>query len=128
MQRHVDTDALADAAEIRIEWPSYVELVYSLVLVWGFGDALSTLFAARYVGTGAEVNPWIRLLLETEPMLVIAVKMAVTLYVGVILLECRGVVEQVPCWRGWLLAIVTVGVVVVLNNVVVGLVHVAVLV
>jgi len=49
--------------------------------------------------------------------------MAVVLYVGIILLECRPVVERVPLWRGWLLAMVTAGVVVVLNNTMVGLVH-----
>jgi len=56
MERYVDTEALADAAEIRLEWPGYVELVFSLVLVWGFGDALSTLFAARFAGAQAELN------------------------------------------------------------------------
>jgi len=123
MERYVDTEALADAAEIRLEWPGYVELVFSLVLVWGFGDALSTLFAARFAGAQAELNPWIRLLLEHEPLLVLALKMAVVLYVGIILLECRPVVERVPLCRGWLLAMVTAGVVVVLNNTMVGLVH-----
>jgi hypothetical protein len=127
MQRYVDTEALADAAEIRLARPGYVELVYSLVLVWGFGDALSTVFAATFAGAGSELNPWIRVLLEFEPLLVIAVKMAVALYVGIILLECRSLVERVPLWRAWLLAIVVAGALVVLNNVVVGLVHVALL-
>lgn len=116
-----DRDAIRDAAEIRLEKPGYVELVFSLVLVWGFGDALSTLFAARFAGPGLEANPWIRVLLTHEPLGVIALKMAVVLYVGIVLLECRSVVERVPWWRGWLLALVATGSVVVLANVYVGL-------
>lgn len=114
-------DALHEAAEIKIEKPGYVELVFSLVLVWGFGDALSTLFAAKFAGVGLEANPWIRVLLTHEPLVVIALKMAVALYVGVVLLECRSFVEQVPWWRGWLLGVVGVGAAAVLINVYVGL-------
>jgi len=106
---------------VRLQKPSYVELVFSLVLVWGFGDALSTLFAAQFAGPGLEANPWIRTLLIHEPLLVIALKMAVVLYVGVVLLECRDVVERVPLWRAWLLSIVAIGAVVVLGNTYVGL-------
>jgi hypothetical protein len=106
---------------VRLQKPSYVELVFSLVLVWGFGDALSTLFAAQFAGPGLEANPWIRTLLIHEPLLVIALKMAVVLYVGVVLLECRDVVERVPLWRAWLLSIVVLGAVVVLGNTYVGL-------
>ncbi|EMA19073.1 DUF5658 family protein [Haloarcula argentinensis] len=106
---------------VRFEKPSYVELVFSLVLVWGFGDALSTLFAAQFAGPGLEANPWIRVLLIHEPLLVIALKMAVVLYVGVVLLECRDVVERVPLWRAWLLSVVALGAVVVLGNTYVGL-------
>ena len=119
-----ETD-VAEVAEIRLEKPGYVELVFSLVLVWGFGDALSTLFAARFVGHHLEVNPWVRFLLAHEPLFVLALKMAVVLYVGVVLLECRDVVERVPWWRTWLLGVVAAGVLVVLNNVYVGLVAVA---
>lgn len=121
MYGSVDTDALARAAEFRLEWPSYVELVYSLVLVWGFGDAVSTLFAASHAGLEGEINPLIRALIETEPLLVVAVKMAVALAVGIALLQWRVAVQRVPLWRGWLLAIVSAGTVVVLGNVVVGL-------
>ncbi|WP_336336737.1 DUF5658 family protein [Haloarcula brevis] len=106
---------------VRLQKPGYVELVFSLVLVWGFGDALSTLFAAQFAGPGLEANPWIRTLLVHEPLLVIALKMAVVLYVGVVLLECRDVVERVPLWRAWLLCVVAVGAVVVLGNTYVGL-------
>ncbi|AUG48299.1 hypothetical protein BVU17_12490 [Haloarcula taiwanensis] len=106
---------------VRLQKPGYVELVFSLVLVWGFGDALSTLFAAQFAGPGLEANPWIRTLLIHEPLLVIALKMAVVLYVGVVLLECRDVVERVPLWRAWLLGVVAVGAVVVLGNTYVGL-------
>lgn len=110
----------------RFQKPSYVELVFSLVLVWGFGDTLSTLFAARFAGPGLEANPWIRTLLIHEPLLVIALKMAVALYVGVVLLECREVVERVPLWRAWLLAVVAIGAVVVVGNTYIGLAAAAV--
>ncbi len=46
--------------------------------------------------------------------------MAVVLYVGVVLLECRNVVERVPLWRAWLLTVVALGAVVVLGNTYVG--------
>ncbi|MFB6223053.1 MAG: hypothetical protein ABEH86_05195 [Haloarcula sp.] len=110
----------------RFQKPSYVDLVFSLVLVWGFGDTLSTLFAARFAGPGLEANPWIRTLLIHEPLLVIALKMAVALYVGVVLLECREVVERVPLWRAWLLSVVAIGAVVVVGNTYVGLAAAAV--
>jgi hypothetical protein len=116
-----DASALREAARFRLERPEYVELVFSIVLIWGFGDALSTLFAARFAGVGLEANPWIRILLAHEPLAVIALKMAVALYVGVVLLECRSVVERVPWWRGWLLAIVGLGTGAVLVNLYVGL-------
>ncbi|MHC3378795.1 DUF5658 family protein [Haloarcula sp. H-GB5] len=114
-------DHASHPLSVRFEKPSYVELVFSLVLVWGFGDALSTLFAAQFAGPGLEANPWIRVLLIHEPLLVIALKMAVVLYVGVVLLECRDVVERVPLWRAWLLSVVALGAVVVLGNTYVGL-------
>ncbi|MFC7197195.1 hypothetical protein ACFQL4_25405 [Halosimplex aquaticum] len=89
------TDAL-DLSEIRLEAPGYVELVFSLVVVWGFGDAASTLVAAAFAGPSLEANPWIRLLLAHDPMLMVALKAAVVLYAGVVLLECRSAVERVP--------------------------------
>lgn len=121
----VDREELRELAEIRLEMPGYVELVFSIVIVWGFGDALSTLFAARFAGTGLEANPWIRALLSHEPLAVVALKMAVVLYVGIVLLECRSVVERVPWWRSWLLGIVAVGVAVVMANTYVGLLAVS---
>jgi hypothetical protein len=113
-----DRDTLA----LRWELPGYVELVFALVLVWGFGDALSTLVALAVTGTHTmEANPWLRVLLAHDPMWVVAVKAAVALYVGVVLLECRDIVEQVPGWRAWLTGIVGLGAAVVLTNVYVGL-------
>jgi len=117
----VDRSALREATRFRLEKPGYVELVFSIVLIWGFGDAVSTLFAARFAGIGLEANPWIRVLLAHEPLLVIALKMAVALYVGVVLLACRSVVERVPWWRSWLLVIVGLGTGAVLINLYVGL-------
>jgi len=106
---------------LRLEKPGYVELVLSLVLVWGFCDAVSTLFAASLVGPSMEANPWIRLLLAHEPLWVVALKSAVVLYAGVVLLACRSVVERVPGWRVWFLSVIGVGAVVALGNVYVGL-------
>lgn len=100
----------------RLTSPSYVQLVFALVLVWGFGDLLSTLVAATVVGVGAEANPLVRTLLATEPLLLVALKMTVALYVGIVLLACRSLVERVPLWRPWLAGVVGVGTFVVLSN------------
>jgi hypothetical protein len=116
---------LARALTFRLQKPSYVELVFALVLIWGFGDALSTLFAARFAGAHLEANPWIRLLLHHQPMAVILLKGATVLYVGIVLLECRRFVTSLPWWRAWLLAVVSAGALVVLGNVYVGLVAAA---
>lgn len=116
---------LARAFAFRLQKPGYVELVFALVLIWGFGDATSTLFAARFAGPELEVNPWIRLLLHHRPLLVVPLKMATVLYVGVVLLECRSFVESLPWWRAWLLSVVAAGAVVVLGNLYVGLTAVA---
>ncbi|MFB6151278.1 MAG: DUF5658 family protein [Haloarculaceae archaeon] len=110
-----------DLTTIRFEPPGYVELVFSTVILWGFADAGSTLVAVRSVGPGGEANPWIRVLLTHHPMLMVALKAAVVLYVGVVLLECRPVVERVPYWRGWFLGILALGVWIVLTNLYVGL-------
>ena len=110
-----------DLSAIRLEMPGYVELVFSLVIVWGFGDAVSTLLAMGTAGAHLEANPWIRLLLEHDPLLMVVLKAAVVLYAGVVLLECRSVVESVPGWRAWFVGLVALGVAVVLGNVYVGL-------
>ena len=114
-----------DCSEVRLKMPGYVELVVSLVVIWGFGDAASTLMAAAFAGPSLEANPWIRLLLVQEPLLVVALKAAVVLYAGVVLLECRSVVERVPGWRAWFLGVIGLGTLVVLGNVYVGLVAIA---
>jgi len=101
----------------RLISPSYDALVFALVFVWGSGDLLSTLVAASFAGVGAEANPLVRTLLVTAPLLLIVLKMAVVLYVALILLACRSLVEQVPLWRPWLAAVVGVGTFVVLTNV-----------
>lgn len=108
-------------ANLRGYRPGYVGLVYALVLVWGLGDVLSTFFAVSTMGTGNEINPWMQFLLSTEPMLVVAVKAAVVLYAGVVLLECQPIVERVPGWRAWFGGVVGFGTLVVLNNTAVGL-------
>lgn len=120
-----DVVDVGEWAAVRWQRPGYVELVASLVLAWGLGDTVSTVFAAAVVGPGREANPWIRALLVHHPLAVVAVKAAVVLYVGVVLLECRPVVERVPWWRAWLLAVVGVGALVSLSNTYVGLAGVA---
>lgn len=101
--------------------PSYTGFVYALVAVWGLGDVLSTFVAVAAVGdTAMEANPWIRILLETEPLLVLALKAAVVLYAGVVLVECRDVVERVPGWQCWFAGVVTAGWLVVVNNLAIG--------
>jgi hypothetical protein len=103
------------------ESPEYVGLVYALVLVWGLGDVLSTYFAYATIGTAAaESNPWMEILLAYHPVTVVVVKAAVVLYAGVVLLACQNSVEKVPWWRFWLSSVVLLGVVVVINNLVVG--------
>jgi hypothetical protein len=112
-------DPLAGVGE---RLPGYVTLVYALVLVWGLGDVGSTYFAVAATGTTVgEVNPLIRLMLDTEPLLVIALKAGVVLYAGVVLLACRDLVRQVPGWQAWFLAVVGAGAAIVVNNALVGL-------
>jgi hypothetical protein len=110
-----------DLSAVRLELPGYVELVFSLVIIWGFGDAVSTLVAVGTAGAQFEANPWIRVLLAHDPLLLITLKAAVVLYAGVVLLECRSVVESVPGWRAWFVGLVGLGVAVVLGNLYVGL-------
>ncbi len=113
---------LPSLGAVRATVPGYVGLVYALVAVWGAGDVLSTYFAvAATNGVGMEANPWMRVLLEIEPLLVLAVKAAVVLYAGLVLLACRSIVEDVPGWRLWLVGTVVVGWLVVVNNLAIGL-------
>ena len=104
-------------SNLRAGLPDYVGFVYALVLVWGAGDVLSTYAAVSTSGdVGMEADPWIRLLLDTEPLLVAVLKAAVVLHAGVVLLECRPVVERVPGWRAWFVAVVGTGWVIVVTN------------
>lgn len=100
----------------------FVGLTYALVLLWGLGDVLSTYFVFAIVGTSeAEKNPWMEILLSWNPVLVAVVKGAVVLYVGVILLEYRELVQRAPGWRIWLSVLVLAGSAVVVNNLLVGI-------
>jgi len=109
-------------ADREFSTPGYVEYVYALVLVWGLGDVVSTYVAVSAVGDPSmELNPWMAILLSTEPLLVLAVKAAVVLYAGVVLLACRSVVERVPGWQLWFAAVVTLGWAAVVNNLAIGI-------
>lgn len=105
-------------------WPEYGELVISIVIIWGFGDVISTLVASAAAGTiHLEANPLIRAMLAHDPMVMIGAKAAIVLVVGLALLAARPVVETVPAWRGWFIGINAFGAVVVLSNVTVAMVH-----
>lgn len=113
---------MAEHASRGNQLPDYVGLVYALVLVWGLGDVLST-FAA-HAATGAvngELNPLVSSLLDSDPLLVVALKAGVVLCVGLVLLVYRDRVLTVPGWRVWMSAIVGLGVIVVANNLVVAI-------
>ena len=102
---------------VRPVLPSYVEFVYALVLVWGLGDVVSTYLAVSAVGdVSMEANPWMRMLLATEPWVVGVGKAAVVQSAGVVLLECQDIVERVPGWQVWFAGVVVAGWAVVLNN------------
>jgi hypothetical protein len=101
----------------------YVPLVYALVLVWGFGDVLSTFLAAWATGpAGHELNPLVASMLAVEPLLVVALKAGVVLLAGTLLLAYRDVVVSVPGWWAWFGAVILAGSLVVANNTVVALV------
>lgn len=118
----VDTVSARLRAVLPEEEPEYVGLVYALVLVWGLGDVVSTYFAYAAIGTASiETNPWIGVLLASNPLLVLVVKAAVVLYTGIVLLEAQAVVQRTPGWRLWLSSVVIAGVLVVANNLLVGI-------
>ncbi|MFB6084878.1 MAG: DUF5658 family protein [Halorientalis sp.] len=105
-----------------LEKPGYVESVFALVFVWGFGDAVSTLLALALTGdVGMEANPFVRELLAAHPLFMLAMKAAVALVVGVTLLTYRDAVERVPLWRSWILSVTGLGTLIVVTNVYVGL-------
>jgi len=97
------------AVTARLSRPDYVELVFGIVFVWGTGDLLSTFAALHYTGLWAEANPLVRTLLARDPLLVVALKGAVMLVVGIVLFEYQSAVEQLPRWRLWLGGLVGVG-------------------
>jgi hypothetical protein len=101
--------------------PSYVELVFAIVFVWGFGDAVSTLLALSFTGQiSMEANPFVRALMAHEPLLVLVMKGIVALVVGVTLLRYREFVESVPLWRTWLVGVLGLGTAIVVTNLYVG--------
>ncbi len=100
----------------RLHRPDYVELVFAVVFVWGTGDLFSTFAALYFTGVGAEANPLIRTLLSHDPLLVVALKGAVMLVVGLSLVRYQAAVERLPRWRLWLGGLLGVGTVVVALN------------
>ncbi|MFB6179839.1 MAG: DUF5658 family protein [Halorientalis sp.] len=95
----------------------YAELVFALVFVWGVGDAVSTLLAFSVTGNLAmEANPIARTVLLHEPLLLLVLKAAVAVVVGIALLECRDLVTRVPLWRTWMFGVLALGTAVVVSN------------
>lgn len=106
--------------EIRL--PGYVGFVAALVAVWGFGDAVSTLWAIEATGAiSGEANPWIQAVLAYDPALLVLVKAGVVAIAGGLLLSLRAFVESVPGWRLWFGSLLAVGSIIVAGNVYVGL-------
>jgi len=83
----------------RLHRPDYVELVFGIVFVWGTGDLFSTFAALHFTGVWAEANPLVRALLAHDPLLVVALKGAVMLVVGLSLFRYQAAVEELPRWR-----------------------------
>lgn len=105
---------------------SYRGFVFALALVWGLGDALSTYVAAAATGsTAMEANPVVRTMLAIDPMLLVVLKAAVVVVVGISLLEWRSLVERVPGHQVWFLACLGLGLFVTANNLAIGLSAVA---
>jgi len=106
----------------RVAVPSYAWFVGALVVVWGLGDALSTLFALHVTGNvGLEANPWVRLLLASHPLYLPLFKGVVVAVAGGLLLGFQRYIESVPGWRLWFTGVLAVGAVVVAANTYVGL-------
>jgi hypothetical protein len=102
--------------------PTYTDLVAALVVVWGLGDAASTLFALALTGDlSLEANPLVRALLAQTPLFLLVMKAAVVVVVGVALLRYREQIQSVPLWRPWMVGVLGLGTVVVVSNVYVGL-------
>ena len=93
----------------RLQRPDYVELVFAILLVWGTGDLFSTFAALHFTGVWAEANPLVRTLLAHDPLLVVALKGAVMLVVGLVLVRYQAAVEELPRWRLLLGGLVGVG-------------------
>jgi len=100
----------------------YTELVFAQLFVWGLGDAVSTLLALSTTGNLAlEANPIARTVLIHEPMLLLVLKGAIAVVVGITLIEFRDTVTSVPFWRVWMFGIFALGTAVVMSNLYVGL-------
>ena len=113
------------AASVR-HFPTYRQFVAGLVLVWGFGDVVSTYVAAAATGSVAmEANPVVRTMLAIDPLLLVVLKGAVVVVVAVALLEGRTVVERVPGHRAWFVTCLGLGVLVTANNLAIGLATIA---
>jgi hypothetical protein len=110
----------------RMAVPSYTWFVAALVLVWGVGDAASTLFALQVTGSvQLEANPLVRMLLTENPLWLPVLKTGVVAIAGGVLLRFRAYIETVPGWRLWFVSILALGSTIVVTNLYVGVVTIA---
>lgn len=93
------------------EIEEYHAITGALVFVWGIADTAST-FVSLYAVNGAhlELNPFIRVLLETSPVAMVAVKLLVASVVGLLALWGRAHIEAVPGWKNAFGVMIGVGV------------------
>ena len=89
--------------------PDYAQLVLAVVFVWGAGDLFSTFLALHVTSVAFETNPLVRALLAHHPLLVVAMKGATAMVVGLAPLQYRSVVERVPLWRWWFVGVLVAG-------------------
>lgn len=102
---------------ISVPLPSYRAFVVALVLVWGVGDALSTLLALGVGGSiGMEGNPLIRAVLAEHLLLLPVFKGVVVGVAGGLLLSVDNYIASVPGWRLWFSGVLALGAAIVVTN------------
>lgn len=82
-----------------------------LVFVWGIADTASTFVSIHATdGTHLELNPLIRMLLETNPAAMVVLKLVVAGVAGLLALGGRKHIEAVPRWEYVFAVMIGVGV------------------
>lgn len=101
----------------RVRQDEFYQIVSAQIVVWGFLDPVSS-FAAMtaYGGTANEANPVVRNLLETNPNLMVVVKLFALIAVVIIAIEGEEYIQSFKYWRAWMHALLWLGLFVVLKN------------